>query len=1434
MKKILSLLTAFAMSAMTFAQTASVSSGENPAKPQFVHSKRVLKTAQPATVATGASTLIERSVSTMGYYSCNDGVEVAFPGDNVITITNLQGYGTTLTGTVDWEHGTVEFPTQLLTTATTLDMDDQGNETLVDVEVMFSGDSIPSPVTGTVTPEGVVTLNAWIGETFFPDWGWDWTYNLDMNSSTFLTPNAKMKTTALNGTETEYNVHLEYNEDNSRLLVSNFGGKAGIIVDVRSSGDLAIQSGQYFYFQNFYLGYASIYYPLYNGDKVEGVNSIRYIRGNATENEMNIGEWIVCFDISTTTPRPEWATTSTVITRTDGGKFLFPEPGQYGWQGKGTSQSPFLINSAQDFERLASYVDQGVYFDGTYFKMTNDIDFSHSPFRGVATGMETTVNTNPRFEGYLDGAGYAIKNLNLNLPEFNHVALFGELRGTVRNLVIDASCRFVGRSYVGSIAGDMKTTTDAKIINCSNFAPVTGSDAQVGGLAGQMAYGHELTDSYNAGDVTSYNCKVGGLVGYLFRATVRNSQNDGRVAIVNAIDNNPLLAQAGGIAGYVCGATVDNCLNTGTITAAAKCGGLLGEVYNNIFVTKVTNSVNLGAVLSGTNTQQGAIVAYGKAVEPEMSNDYYDAQKMYVGAVENSSYNGVNASLTSELISGSLALPSRYWNQEAGKYPVLKKFADASVFGEEGRECYILFAENESTADFTSVQIPENVEAELANGTEFQLADGVLTAPSFILATATDTLTITTGEYTTVLPLRLESKYTLAGKGTASNPYRISDVYGWYAFVRMTDVEKSDFKKEYVVLDADLDFTGLTYQIPLHSANHMFEGSFDGQGHTISGVHLDLGNNGSAGTKYQGVVISALGPNGVLKNLTVDNCSISGFEYIGGIVGECAGTIQNCHTTSNVTVLADNRYAGGIAGTIIDSGKLIECTNGASVWSESYVGGMAGDGFYAVGSSIQSCVNNGAITNDREGRPGVSYVAGFVPRYKGTISNSVNNGSVTSINSLAAGFVNVCYNDTKLQSCVNNGTVIAVADMMVSGEAGGIANDGAGTITDCGNTGEVRSYLNYSGGIVTTANSTIRGCWNTGFVASRNVNAGGIAGQATGTVQFIDCWNTGEVAAGYEGMPATESDNAGGIVGKGSVILDGCWNAGYIHVDKIPGDDGTADYDANFDFTNAGGLVGLGGLTLTNCFNVGKVESLKHTGGLIGQLFYGEERTVRISNSYNAGPVVNTSDNDQEYASHIVGGHADEGVVVSNVYYDYEADDYSYPEDEEHYDACAMSHADMLSARSNIIALGDAYDFSNAATYPQLKRQAGNKAHSVATAAIMLQDNGSYMLSKQSDDASLDGGLVWTATGGLAIQGNYAVPVAAGEAVLTVSCPGTDFTKSFAVEVTEGQINGISELTSPSVSAPVFYNVNGQRVSSLKGKGVNGVVVVNGKKMVVK
>ena len=102
---------------------------------------------------------------------------------------------------------------------------------------------------------------------------------------------------------------------------------------------------------------------------------------------------------------------------------------------------------------------------------------------------------------------------------------------------------------------------------------------------------------------------------------------------------------------------------------------------------------------------------------------------------------------------------------------------------------------------------------------------------------------------------------------------------------------------------------------PIGNSSQQYRGTFDGDGHTISGLYIN-----SSSDNYQGL-FGYVDTGGTVKDLSVSgSVSVSGGEYVGGVVGYNSGTVENCYNTGNIS--------GGIIGGVVgwnDGANVTNC-----------------------------------------------------------------------------------------------------------------------------------------------------------------------------------------------------------------------------------------------------------------------------------------------------------------------------------------------------------------------------------------------------------------------------------------------------------------------------------------------------------------------------
>lgn len=313
------------------------------------------------------------------------------------------------------------------------------------------------------------------------------------------------------------------------------------------------------------------------------------------------------------------------------------------------------------------------------------------------------------------------------------------------------------------------------------------------------------------------------------------------------------------------------------------------------------------------------------------------------------------------------------------------------------------------------------------------------------------------------------------------------------------------------------------------SGNTFFTGTLDGNGMTISDLGSANGSNDFVG------FFGAINTGANISNLTLENITIDGDKYVGGLIGRAyGGTINNVRITgiSSVTTTT-NFYTGGLAGYVQNGVNFTHSSSNANVSGILSVGGLFG---YFAGSADNS-YSTGNVTNTTHHTTGgfagqlgngveinFSYATGDVtgPLSSGGFAGvfSVGSGGSGSINySYATGDVNITGNET-------------------GGFIGSLYSDGSGikTISNSyarGNIYPGATGINYMAGFIGSGGATniIENSYSTGLVsqAITNLLPGGFMANTSGTTTCSNSfWDlqTSETARNAAGCAATSKTTA--------------------------------------------------------------------------------------------------------------------------------------------------------------------------------------------------------------------------------------------------------------------------------------------------------------------
>ena len=244
----------------------------------------------------------------------------------------------------------------------------------------------------------------------------------------------------------------------------------------------------------------------------------------------------------------------------------------------------------------------------------------------------------------------------------------------------------------------------------------------------------------------------------------------------------------------------------------------------------------------------------------------------------------------------------------------------------------------------------------------------------------------------------------ITGSGTETDPYQISTAEGlkWFRD-KVNSAKTKEETKICAVLTEDIDlnnepWTPIGIGEDTRKEDLPYSGTFDGNGHTISGLNVNYGDKNGGLFCY---VKSA-----TIKNLTVAGSvtysSGDGIAY-GGIVGYAdSSTIENCTNRCTVT---GRWYAGGIVGWSADS-DIIGCANFGNISSPFRSGGICGIVIgqvdaYGIDATIRDCYNVGMVSG----------------KYAGGITGQSDSGNIDIL-------IANCYNVGSLHGSDNTGEII--------------------------------------------------------------------------------------------------------------------------------------------------------------------------------------------------------------------------------------------------------------------------------------------------------------------------------------------------------------------------------------------------------------------------
>ncbi|WP_167693120.1 GLUG motif-containing protein, partial [Sphingomonas azotifigens] len=553
------------------------------------------------------------------------------------------------------------------------------------------------------------------------------------------------------------------------------------------------------------------------------------------------------------------------------------------------------------------------------------------------------------FSGIFEGLGHTIQSLTINRPNGAQIGLFANLAGTVRNLNL-TDVAITGDGNVGSLVGS--AASGSVIQNVSASGTVNGGRSY-GGLVG---YNQGTIDQSHAGVNVTGGYSAGGLVGTASGGSITRSYATGNVSGSK---------QVGGLVGLN-GGTLDQVYATGAVAGSDQfTGGLVG-----VNGGPIRNAFASGAV-TGTKTV-GGLVGFNQAT---LSQSYATGTVTATGGWAGGLVGSMPAGTIDQVFATGTVI-------NAGSASSL-----GGLVGQNGNGTITNAYWNTSTAGVAS-GVGSGNDSGVSGLTTAQLAAAL---PAGFDSAVWGNANNATTPYLNGFGFAPISGSVLLGNDASATPMR----YNMLLSVDQLQAVNQNLQGNFV-LGTDLSFDypqGNGSNFAPIGQDTAFSGTFEGLGHTISGlviarsddkVGLFGWNQGTirnvslerASVEGNNLVGGLVGLNsGGVIGSSVSNGSVRGFSVVGGLAGSNDGTITQSSVFGSTTVRASTESVGGLVGAN---------TGAVSVsYADSRVSGSSAGGLVGLNSgSIAQSYAIGTVG-------GYDAIGGLVGRHDGgTVSQS--------------------------------------------------------------------------------------------------------------------------------------------------------------------------------------------------------------------------------------------------------------------------------------------------------------------------------------------------------------------------------------------------------------------------------------------------------------
>ena len=195
-----------------------------------------------------------------------------------------------------------------------------------------------------------------------------------------------------------------------------------------------------------------------------------------------------------------------------------------------------------------------------------------------------------------------------------------------------------------------------------------------------------------------------------------------------------------------------------------------------------------------------------------------------------------------------------------------------------------------------------------------------------------------------------------------TNTYTVYNADGLMNVAELVNGGKTDIN---ITLDKNIDLTGKGWTPIGTDYDNSYTGTFDGGGHTITGLTVTTND------EYAGLFgyLGNFGAAGTVKNVVMEGIQITcnhSLGYAGGVAGFSRGIIENCSVSGSVSGTVS---VGGVVGVQRDH-PITGCSSSATVKGTLNVGGVAGQTIF--GATLTACYATGNVTIEIDPRQDIA------------------------------------------------------------------------------------------------------------------------------------------------------------------------------------------------------------------------------------------------------------------------------------------------------------------------------------------------------------------------------------------------------------------------------------------------------------------------------